>query len=99
MRRRNVLPYVLLLVLTLLAVGAAALAVTQGPATVGPAAVKGYVAVHCSEHGSCAVFVASPIPKGDRACVAVELHQLIRTTHDASALADGVEAILAKCEG
>ena len=58
MPRQNLIPYALMLALTLLALGAAALAIAQGPATVSPAKSES-VSVVCTT--TQANYMASPV--------------------------------------
>jgi hypothetical protein len=101
MPRRNLVPYVLLLVLTLLAIGAAVLAVAQGPATVSPTTPTHQSAFGpCStlrRDGGCQYFSVTVNPS-TRACVFNEVRREITVTTDLSTLKKEMKAVIAKCD-
>lgn len=101
MARRKLLPYVLLLVLTFLAVGAAALAVAQGPGTVSPASATGYTATHCTalhlENGSGCLYVRVSLKEEE--CVATGLRRIVATAKHLVPAVNEAKVLIAKCEG
>jgi hypothetical protein len=105
MPRRNLIPYVLLLLLTLLAVGAAALAIAQGPATVSHESVahpskENSVTNVCTNAvgGATCVhaFITLSTPKDVR-CVTNGMHRLIKASPDAVTLRKDLREVVTEC--
>lgn len=101
MPRRTLIPYLLLLVLTILALGAAALAVAQGPGTVSPTSATGYTATHCTdlhlENGSGCLYVR--VSSKEEECVATGLRRIVATAKHLAPAINEAKALIAKCEG
>jgi hypothetical protein len=98
MPHRNLIPYVLLLLLTLLALGAAVLAVAQAPETVSPTGTVDAVSVGCHLDGGgyVACHITGP-QAGVVKCVANGVGKDI-TPNAFPAHQKVIQAVIAKCE-
>jgi hypothetical protein len=94
--RRNLIPYVLLLTLTVLAGLAIALAVTDAPVTYPP--TTGYVATHCTELQRDTGCLWVRVSSREADCVTTGLRRIVATSKTLAVSVSEAKALIARCE-